>query len=176
MFYACFSTVIISQNPDSFKRRRDFFAYPFFREPAGHPKQATERHNRKEEIDMSYVGRWVFHSIGMMNEADEMVYLNAEEYRKAPMPYIDESDRIHSSSFFGAVWAWEPFLPGPTSGANTLWNPLRVPFLCALHAENDGFRRKSACAKAPARLRPRTAARFQLTAVPFLIYNSPLIS
>lgn len=41
---------------------------------------------------MSYVGRWVFHSIGMVNESDEMVYLSAEEYLKAPMPYVDESD------------------------------------------------------------------------------------
>ena len=41
---------------------------------------------------MSYVGRWVFHSIGMMNDADEMVYLSAEEYLKAPMPYVDKSD------------------------------------------------------------------------------------
>jgi len=41
---------------------------------------------------MSYVGKWVFHSIGMFNDADEMVYLIAEEYLKAPMPYIDETD------------------------------------------------------------------------------------
>ena len=41
---------------------------------------------------MSYVGKWVFHSIGIMNEKDEMVILSAEEYLKAPMPYIDESD------------------------------------------------------------------------------------
>ena len=41
---------------------------------------------------MSYVGKWVFHSIGAMNENDEMVYMDAEEYLKAPMPYIDESD------------------------------------------------------------------------------------
>ncbi len=41
---------------------------------------------------MSYVGKWAFHSIGMMNEKDELVFLNAEEYRKAPMPYVDESD------------------------------------------------------------------------------------
>ena len=41
---------------------------------------------------MSYVGKWVFHSIGMVNDSDEMVCLRAEEYRKAPMPYIDESD------------------------------------------------------------------------------------
>ena len=41
---------------------------------------------------MSYIGKWVFHSIGTFNEEDEMVYLNAEEYLKAPMPYVDESD------------------------------------------------------------------------------------
>ena len=41
---------------------------------------------------MSYVGKWVFHSIGMVNDSYEMVFLSAEEYLKAPMPYIDESD------------------------------------------------------------------------------------
>ena len=42
---------------------------------------------------MSYVGKWVFHSIGMINENDEMVYLSGEEYLKAPIPpYVDESD------------------------------------------------------------------------------------
>ena len=41
---------------------------------------------------MSYVGNWVFHSIGMVNDSDEMVFLSAEEYLKAPMTYIDESD------------------------------------------------------------------------------------
>jgi len=41
---------------------------------------------------MSYVGKWVFHSIGAMNETGEMVYMNAEEYLNSPMPYIDESD------------------------------------------------------------------------------------
>lgn len=41
---------------------------------------------------MSYVGKWVFHSIGAMNENDEMVYLSAEDYLKWPMPYVDESD------------------------------------------------------------------------------------
>lgn len=41
---------------------------------------------------MSYIGKWVFHSIGMVNDSDEMVFLSAEEYLKAPMPYIDESD------------------------------------------------------------------------------------
>jgi len=41
---------------------------------------------------MSYVGKWVFHSIGAMNENDEMVYMDAEEYLNSPMPYIDESD------------------------------------------------------------------------------------
>lgn len=41
---------------------------------------------------MSYVGKWVFHSIGTVNDSDEVVFLSAEEYLKAPMPYIDESD------------------------------------------------------------------------------------
>lgn len=41
---------------------------------------------------MRYVGRWVFHSIGTFNDSDEMVYLEAEEYLNAPMPYIDKSD------------------------------------------------------------------------------------
>ena len=41
---------------------------------------------------MSYVGKWMFHSIGMVNDSDEVVFLSAEEYLKAPMPYIDESD------------------------------------------------------------------------------------
>ena len=41
---------------------------------------------------MSYVGKWVFHSIGMVNDSDEVVFLSAEEYLKAPMLYIDESD------------------------------------------------------------------------------------
>ena len=41
---------------------------------------------------MSYVGKWVFHSIGTVNDSDEVVFLSAEEYLKTPMPYIDESD------------------------------------------------------------------------------------
>ena len=41
---------------------------------------------------MSYVGRWVFHSIGAVNENDEMIYMNAEEYLASPMLYIDETD------------------------------------------------------------------------------------
>ena len=41
---------------------------------------------------MSYVGKWVFHSIGTVNDSDEMEFLSAEEYMKAPMPYVDESD------------------------------------------------------------------------------------
>ena len=41
---------------------------------------------------MRYVGKWVFHSIGIVNDSDEMVFLCAEEYMKAPMPYIDQSD------------------------------------------------------------------------------------
>lgn len=41
---------------------------------------------------MSYVGKWVFHSIGTVNDSDEVEFLSAEEYMKAPMPYVDESD------------------------------------------------------------------------------------
>ena len=41
---------------------------------------------------MDHIGTWVFHSIAAMNDNDEMVYLSAEEYLKAPMPYVDESD------------------------------------------------------------------------------------
>jgi len=41
---------------------------------------------------MSYVGKWVFHSIGALNENDEMVYMDAEEYLNSPMLYIEESD------------------------------------------------------------------------------------
>ena len=41
---------------------------------------------------MRYTGKWVIHSIGTMNDSGEMVYLSAEEYLKAPMPYVDESD------------------------------------------------------------------------------------
>ena len=41
---------------------------------------------------MNYIGKWVFHSIGMMNDNDEFVYLNAEEYINSPMPYVDEND------------------------------------------------------------------------------------
>jgi len=41
---------------------------------------------------MSFVGRWVFHSIGTINDDCEMVYMSAEEYLGSPMPYIDEDD------------------------------------------------------------------------------------
>jgi len=41
---------------------------------------------------MSYVGKWVFHSIASTDENDNWVHLSAEEYLKAPMPYIDETD------------------------------------------------------------------------------------
>ena len=39
-----------------------------------------------------YVGLWKFHSIGQFSDEGKMVYLTAEEYLKAPMPYIDASD------------------------------------------------------------------------------------
>jgi len=41
---------------------------------------------------MSYIGKWVFHSVASRDDNDELIYMNAEEYLKAPMPYVDESD------------------------------------------------------------------------------------
>ena len=41
---------------------------------------------------MNYVGRWKFHSMGVINDDNEWVYLNAEEYLNSPMPYVDETD------------------------------------------------------------------------------------
>lgn len=41
---------------------------------------------------MSYVGKWVLHSVGSINENDELVYITPEEYLNSPMPYIDETD------------------------------------------------------------------------------------
>ena len=41
---------------------------------------------------MNYVGKWRFHSIGVINESDSLTYISAEEYLKSPMPYIDETD------------------------------------------------------------------------------------
>lgn len=41
---------------------------------------------------MSYIGKWVFHSIGSTDENDGFVYLSAEEYLNSSMPYIDETD------------------------------------------------------------------------------------
>ena len=46
----------------------------------------------KEEKTMEYVGKWKFHSIGSIDENDNLIYLNSEEYINSPMPYIDESD------------------------------------------------------------------------------------
>lgn len=42
---------------------------------------------------MNYVGKWLFHSMGTMNENDELVYLSKEEYLNSPIgEWIDESD------------------------------------------------------------------------------------
>ncbi|MBQ2755348.1 MAG: hypothetical protein IJF27_01600 [Oscillospiraceae bacterium] len=41
---------------------------------------------------MSYVGKWVVHSVGIMGE-EEIIYLDTESYLKSPMPpYVDETD------------------------------------------------------------------------------------
>lgn len=47
---------------------------------------------QKGGIYMKYVGKWFFHSIGVMNESGEMVYMTAEEYINSPMEYIDKTD------------------------------------------------------------------------------------
>ena len=41
---------------------------------------------------MNYIGKWRLHSIGVINESGELIYLSAEEYLNSPMPYIDETD------------------------------------------------------------------------------------
>ena len=41
---------------------------------------------------MDFIGNWKFHSITSMNGDNKAVDLNADEYLKAPMPYIDEND------------------------------------------------------------------------------------
>lgn len=41
---------------------------------------------------MSFVGKWVFHSIGIATDDDQVAYLSGEDYLKSPMPYIDETD------------------------------------------------------------------------------------
>ena len=34
---------------------------------------------------MNYIGKWRFHSIGVINESGELIYLSAEEYLNSPM-------------------------------------------------------------------------------------------
>lgn len=41
---------------------------------------------------MSFVGKWIFHSIGIATDDERVAYLSAEDYLKSPMPYIDETD------------------------------------------------------------------------------------
>lgn len=41
---------------------------------------------------MNYTGKWVFDSIGTLDDEKGMIYLNADEYLTSPMPYIDETD------------------------------------------------------------------------------------
>lgn len=43
---------------------------------------------------MNYIGKWRFHSIGVINESGELIYLSAEEYLNSPMPYIDEQMKM----------------------------------------------------------------------------------
>lgn len=41
---------------------------------------------------MNYIGKWEFHSIGVMDDSFTMVYMGKEEYLRSPMPYVDEED------------------------------------------------------------------------------------
>lgn len=41
---------------------------------------------------MGYIGKWAFHSAGMISDEDQWVFLSAEEYLHSPMPYVDETD------------------------------------------------------------------------------------
>ncbi|MBE6888665.1 MAG: hypothetical protein E7485_01435 [Ruminococcaceae bacterium] len=41
---------------------------------------------------MTYTGKWKLHSVMTFDDNDMPVYLTPEEYLKAPMPYVDESD------------------------------------------------------------------------------------
>ncbi|MBE6572086.1 MAG: hypothetical protein E7656_07560 [Ruminococcaceae bacterium] len=41
---------------------------------------------------MEFVGKWVFHSIAARDDNFELIYLDAEEYIKSPMPYVDENN------------------------------------------------------------------------------------
>lgn len=41
---------------------------------------------------MSFIGKWVFDSIGVEQEEKGIVCLGGEEYLSSPMPYIDTSD------------------------------------------------------------------------------------
>lgn len=40
---------------------------------------------------MNYVGKWIFHSVGVAGE-NGLTYMNAEEYHASPMTYVDETD------------------------------------------------------------------------------------
>ena len=41
---------------------------------------------------MSFIGKWVFHSVMTWDDDGNHVYLSAEDYLNSPMPYVDESD------------------------------------------------------------------------------------
>lgn len=42
---------------------------------------------------MNYIGKWRFHSVGVINESGNLTYMNTEEYINSPMQYIDENDK-----------------------------------------------------------------------------------
>jgi len=48
---------------------------------------------------MDYTGRWIFDSIGIRDDDMNLIYVNAEEYLKSPLPaYIDANDEFEVAS------------------------------------------------------------------------------
>lgn len=41
---------------------------------------------------MSYIGKWLFHTVGVITDDGDLTYMTAQEYIDSPMIYIDESD------------------------------------------------------------------------------------
>ena len=41
---------------------------------------------------MEFIGRWLFHSVGVMGEDGKLTYMDADGYINSPMPYVDEND------------------------------------------------------------------------------------
>ena len=55
---------------------------------------------KNKENSMSYVGKWVFHSIMSMDESGRTTFLNAEEYLNTLPDFIDKNN----SHLFNALF------------------------------------------------------------------------